>query len=34
MADLSATYMGVKMKNPLILGASNLVTKQYVMKQV
>ncbi len=34
MADLSATYMGVKLKNPLILGASNLVTKQDVMKQV
>lgn len=34
MADLSTTYMGVELKNPLILGASNLVTKQDVMKQV
>ncbi|NQU87173.1 MAG: dihydroorotate dehydrogenase-like protein [Mariniphaga sp.] len=34
MADLSTTYMGVKLKNPLILGASNLVTKPDVIKQV
>jgi dihydroorotate dehydrogenase (fumarate) len=34
MADLSTTYMGIKLKNPLILGASNLVTKTDVIKQV
>ncbi len=34
MADLSTTYMGVKLKNPLILGASNLVTKPDVIKQI
>jgi dihydroorotate dehydrogenase (fumarate) len=34
MADLSVTYMGIKLKNPLILGASNLVTKPDVIKQV
>ena len=34
MADLSKTYMGVQLKNPLILGASNLVSKPEVMKQV
>ena len=34
MADLSTTYMGVKLKNPLILGASNLVSKPDVIKQV
>ncbi len=34
MADLSTTYMGVQLKNPLILGASNLVSKPEVMKQV
>jgi dihydroorotate dehydrogenase (fumarate) len=32
MADLSTTYMGVKLKNPIILGASNLVTKPEVVK--
>ena len=26
MADLSTTYLGLKLKNPLIVGASNLVT--------
>ena len=26
MANLSTTYMGVKLKNPLILGACNLVS--------
>lgn len=26
MADLSTTYLGIKLKNPLIVGASNLVT--------
>jgi len=34
MADLSTTYMGVKLKNPLILGASNLVSKPDVIKQI
>jgi dihydroorotate dehydrogenase (fumarate) len=34
MADLSVTYMGVKLKNPLVLGASNLVTKPDVIKQI
>lgn len=34
MADLSTTYMGVKLKNPLILGASNLVTKPDVIKEL
>jgi dihydroorotate dehydrogenase (fumarate) len=34
MADLSATYMGVKLKNPIILGASNLVTKPEVVKEL
>jgi dihydroorotate dehydrogenase (fumarate) len=34
MADLSTTYMGIKLKNPLILGASNLVTKPEVIKQI
>jgi dihydroorotate dehydrogenase (fumarate) len=27
MADLSTTYMGIKLKNPLILGSCNLVMK-------
>lgn len=34
MADLSTTYMGVQLKNPLILGASNLVAKPEVIKQI
>jgi dihydroorotate dehydrogenase (fumarate) len=34
MADLSTTYMGIKLKNPLILGASNLVTKPEIIKQI
>ena len=34
MADLSTTYMGVKLKNPLILGASNLVSKPETIKQI
>jgi dihydroorotate dehydrogenase (fumarate) len=34
MADLSTTYMGVKLKNPLILGACNLVTKPDTIKQI
>ena len=34
MADLSTTYMGIKLKNPLILGASNLVNKPETIKQI
>jgi dihydroorotate dehydrogenase (fumarate) len=34
MADLSTTYMGIKLKNPIILGASNLVTKPQVVKEL
>lgn len=34
MADLSTTYMGVELKNPLILGASNLVNKPEVIKEL
>ncbi|WP_340114491.1 dihydroorotate dehydrogenase-like protein [Maribellus mangrovi] len=34
MANLSTTYMGVLLKNPLILGASNLVSKPDVIKQI
>ncbi|WP_321998084.1 hypothetical protein [Draconibacterium orientale] len=34
MANLTTTYMGVELKNPLILGASNLVSKPEVIKQI
>ncbi|MGM0619560.1 MAG: dihydroorotate dehydrogenase-like protein [Bacteroidota bacterium] len=34
MADLSTTYMGVKLKNPLILGACNLVAKQKTVEEL
>ena len=34
MADLSTTYMGIKLKNPLILGACNLVSKPDTVKQI
>ena len=34
MADLSTTYMGIKLKNPLILGASNLVHKPETVRQI
>ena len=34
MADLSTNYMGIKLKNPLILGASNLVTKPELVRQI
>ncbi|MGV8090892.1 MAG: dihydroorotate dehydrogenase-like protein [Mangrovibacterium sp.] len=34
MADLSTTYMGLKLKNPIILGASNLVSKPEVIGQL
>lgn len=34
MANLTTTYMGIELKNPLILGASNLVTKPDTIKQI
>ena len=34
MANLSTTYMGIKLKNPLILGASNLVSKPETIAQI
>lgn len=34
MADLSTTYMGLKLKNPVILGASNLVSKPEIIEQL
>ena len=34
MADLSTTYMGIPLKNPLILGACNLVNKPEVIKEL
>jgi dihydroorotate dehydrogenase (fumarate) len=34
MADLSTTYMGIPLKNPLILGASNLVAKPEIIRQL
>lgn len=34
MANLSTTYMGIKLKNPLILGACNLATKPDIVKQL
>ena len=34
MANLSTTYMGIKLKNPIILGASNLVNKPNSIKEV
>lgn len=34
MADLSTTYMGLKLKSPIILGASNLVTKPEAIEQI
>ena len=34
MADLSTTYMGIRLKNPLILGASNLVSKPELIKEL
>ena len=34
MVDLSTNYMGLKLKNPIILGASNLVNKPEVIKQM
>lgn len=34
MADLSTTYMGIRLKNPLILGACNLVSKPEIIRQL
>jgi len=34
MADLSTYYMGVKLRNPIILGASNLVLKPETTRQI
>lgn len=34
MADLSTTFMGLKLKNPIILGACNLVTKPEAIEQI
>ena len=34
MADLSSTYLGVKLRNPIILGASNLVSKPEAIKEL
>ena len=34
MADLSTTYMGIQLKNPLILGACNLVSKPETIKEL
>lgn len=34
MADLSTSYMGIKLKNPIILGASNLVSKPETISRI
>lgn len=34
MADLKTTYLGLELKNPLIVGASNLVTDADALKQI
>ncbi|MGC9353539.1 MAG: dihydroorotate dehydrogenase-like protein, partial [Mariniphaga sp.] len=34
MANLSATYMGIKLKSPLILGSCNLSTKPGVPEKL
>ncbi|MGD9929518.1 MAG: dihydroorotate dehydrogenase-like protein [Mangrovibacterium sp.] len=34
MADLSTNYMGLKLKNPIILGASNLVSKPEIIQEL
>lgn len=34
MADLSTTYMGIPLKNPIILGASNLVSQPGIISQL
>ena len=33
MVDLKTTYLGLELKNPVILGASNLVTKMDNLKR-
>jgi len=32
--DLSTTYLGLKLKNPIIVGASNLVTDLSILKKL
>jgi len=34
MIDLKTTYMGIELKNPLIVGASNLVTDHETLKEL
>ncbi len=34
MADLSTTYLGLKLKNPVIVGACNLVTDMSALKKI
>lgn len=34
MANLSTTYLGLKLKNPIIVGASNLVTDMHALQQI
>lgn len=34
MVNLSTSYMGIPLKNPLILGASNLVSKPEIIRQL
>jgi len=34
MADLKTTYMGLELKNPVIVGASNLVTDMDALQQI
>lgn len=34
MADLKTTYLGIELKNPLIVGACNLVTDADALKQI
>lgn len=34
MADLKTTYLGIELKNPLVVGACNLVTDADALKQV
>jgi dihydroorotate dehydrogenase (fumarate) len=34
MADLSTSYMGIRLKNPLILGASNLIENPDVVREI
>ena len=34
MAELKTNYLGLKLKNPIIVGASNMVTKKENLKQI